>query len=168
MVPLVAAFDAGRLWNRLRFHLEQAWFGYGNHRRAARGVMGELGLAVRNLVPVAERTVLQEAVIRPIEELLERTESEAHHDYYEDWTGEFADGDLTDDDFRRALEPAFEALAAVRRSIEEKLDGLARLAFHLGELLDRGACPPNVYRLLGRPRPAQHQATPPPKRARRC
>ena len=163
MVPLVSAFDAGRLRNRLRFHLEQAWFGFSNHREAARQVLGELGLAVRNLVPVAERTILQEAVVRPIEGLLERTESEAHHDYYEDWTGEYADTELTDEDFRRALEPAFEALAAVRRSIEEKLDGLAQLAFHLGDLLDRGVCPRDIHCLLGRPRPARHQVTPPPE-----
>jgi len=162
MSPLVAAFDAGRFWNRERFHLEQAWFGYGNHRRSARRVLKELGLTVRNLVPAADRRVLREAVTRPVEGLLERIESEGHHEAYEDYIGEFADGDLTDDDFRRALEPVFETLAAVRRSIEEKLDGPAGLAFELGELLDRGTCPSDVHRLLGRPCPAQPQASPPP------
>ncbi len=141
MFPLVAAFDAGRLWNRERFHLEQAWFGYGNHRRVARRVLEELGLTVRNLVLAAVRRGFREAVTRPVEALLERTESKAHHETYEDFKGEFADEDLTDDDYRRALEPAFEALAAVRRSIEAKLDGPAQLAFELGELLDRGTCP---------------------------
>src|SRR5205823_11280543 len=88
------------------------------------------------------------------------TESEAHFVAHENRMGEFADGDLTDDDLRRDLEPVFGAIAAVRRSIEEKLDGLARLAFHLGELLDRGTRPPNVYRHLGRTRAARNQGTP--------
>src|SRR5438132_171112 len=101
MFPLVSAFDAGWLLNRLRFHLEQAWFAYGNHRRAARRFLGELGRAVRNLVPAAERGALQETVTRPFEELLDRTESEAHFVAHENRMGEFADGDLTDDDLRR-------------------------------------------------------------------
>lgn len=153
MLPLVTALDAGRLWNRLRFHLEQAWFGYGNHRRAARKSLERLGRAVRNIVPAVDRWGFQQAVIRPFEELFHRIESEEHYRTYEGWTGEFANEHLTDEDFRWAPEPAFEAVAAGRRSIEERLDGLARLAFHLGELLDQGACPPNVHRHLGRPRP---------------
>src|SRR5262245_48773868 len=49
--PMVAAYAAGRLWNRLRFHWQQAWFYRRGHWEAAERAWITLGRAVRSLVP---------------------------------------------------------------------------------------------------------------------
>lgn len=146
--PLVAALEAGRLVNRLRFHLEQAWFGYGNHRRAASRTLGRLGRSVRSLVPVVDRREFREAVIRPFVGMIDQIVSEGHYLFYEGWTVEISADDLTDEDFRRAVTPVFEAIDVVREQISQRLDDRGLLVFSLGELLDQGACPPEIHRFL--------------------
>ena len=48
--PLLAAYEAGQLWNRLNWHMQQAWLAGGQHHELACQAFGELARMVRNAV----------------------------------------------------------------------------------------------------------------------
>src|SRR5262249_19000412 len=61
--PFVAAYEAGTLWNQLRWHMQQAWLsGNRAHYEQACHTFRELGNVVRGAIPVPGRDALQERI----------------------------------------------------------------------------------------------------------
>jgi hypothetical protein len=146
--PMVAAFAAGRLWNRLRFHWEQAWFYRRGHLEAAERAWITLGRAVRNLVPPDRRDQVQLDVHRQMEDLWGAMGGEEHAEYLNDLSerlGRCATWGTIERARASVLAEVFEALELLRQDIEASLEGPVRLAWRLGILLDQGVCPPTVY-----------------------
>jgi hypothetical protein len=144
------------LLNRLKFLVPQAYLGRKGALREAKQALGELGRAVRDLVPPSGRMRLRAAVTGPIEALL-RSIADGRHDMYlmecnDDLVSE---GEAVDLVRHRELilEPVVEALNAVRRVIEDLLckDPVAQLAAELGECVDLGRCPADVHHHLYEP-----------------
>ena len=157
-VPLVAAYDSAMRLNRLRFLVPQAYLGRKGPLREAKEALGELGRAVRDLVPPSGRMRLRAAVTGPIEAVLRGIADGRHDEYLMECNDELAsEGEAVDLIRAREviLKPVFEALDAVRRVIEDLLrkDPVAQLAAELGERVDLGVCPADVHRHLYEPPP---------------
>jgi hypothetical protein len=157
-VPLVAAYASAMLLNRLRFFIPQAYLGRKDALRKAKQALGELGRAVRDLVPPSGRMRLRAAVTGPIEALLRGITDGRHGEYLMECNDELvSEGEAVDLVRRREviLKPVFETLDAVRRVIEDVLrkDPVAQLAAELGECVDLGVCPADVHRHLYDPPP---------------
>jgi hypothetical protein len=152
-VPPVAAYVSARLLNRLRFLVPQAYLGRKDLLPEAKQALGELGRAVRDLVPPSERMPLRAAVTGPIEALLRGVADGRHDEYLMECNDELlSEGEAVDLVRRRELilKPVFEALDAVRRVIEDLLreDPVAQLAAEVGERVDLGRCPADVHHHL--------------------
>ncbi len=148
---LVSAYRAGRLLNELSFHAQHAWFFHHGHYAITRGVGRDLARKARELAPVASRDQLQKDLTRTFEALLETMINQGRcEDLIEDEKSLGFIYDPADFIPLRAdrLAPVFEALGDLRRMITTPLPDLARLAFRLGELVDGGVRPPEVYRYM--------------------
>jgi DNA-binding winged helix-turn-helix (wHTH) protein len=159
--PLLAAPEAGRLLNRLSFHLQHVWFLRDSyHESEVKVVAGRLSLCARVLAPADQRADLQAFIHDTVEGLRRQYQSEDHSDWVE---GELDDLDgrcYTEIDARGVvLETVFTSLSRIRQAIRQHVEGQVALAFQLGELVDQGACPPRVYRHLDYRPPAPAPAT---------
>jgi hypothetical protein len=157
------------LLNRLRFLVPQAYLGRKGALREAQEALGELGRAVRDLVPPSGRMRLRAAVTGPIEALLRSIADGHHNEYLMECNDELlSEGEAVDLVRRRELilEPVFEAFDAVRRVIEDLLreDPVAHLAAELGERVDLGRCPADVHHHLYEPPPPRSKYEGPRRR----
>jgi hypothetical protein len=167
--PLVAAYEAGRLWNQLAWYAPQAWLhASARDRERTCQTFRELARKVRASVPVAERDQLQ----RFVQERLAEWEA----CYGSVWRGEDlyeanerlnAQSGCADDfdaereaELSRLLVTVDGLLARVEEGITAKLDDTQTLAWGLGVCSDQGLCPPKAFRhLLGR---SEEEVLPPP------
>jgi hypothetical protein len=75
--PLLAAFEAGRLLNRLFFHLQHVWFLRDSyHESEVKAVAGRLSLRARALAPADQRADLQAVICDTVEVLWRRYQGE--------------------------------------------------------------------------------------------
>jgi hypothetical protein len=77
--PLVAAFEAGRYFNRLSFHLQQAWF-FASDYHAQQVLSAVKGLCRVQLllIPVLQRDQTRREVLQLIEGLLNGSACDSH------------------------------------------------------------------------------------------
>jgi hypothetical protein len=156
--PRLAAFEAGRLLNRLRFHLQQVWFvADAQQYYQVTTLTEELSRRVRDLVPAAQRSSLQQRIRETVAGLRAQYEFDEQHG---DWVNALYDGLVRDrhleptDGWREILGPVLEQCDAMGEAIRDGLDHQLVLAMELGELVDQGACPARLYQHPGpRPRP---------------
>ena len=158
--PLVAAWDAGRLLNRLRFHLIQAWL--------ARD-QGQSTLAVEQfvaLVPVLRRAVVSteasDALIADVDRERDNWvaafDSVAQHDVLVSANAAFAalaessqsEGAVAEQVLGEALASIRGIYATLRGAIISQLDPLHQQVFEFGEMLDGARRPPTIYRDMPR------------------
>jgi hypothetical protein len=154
--PPLAAFEIGRLLNRLAFHLQHAWFlADGYHESEVKAVAGRLGLRARVLALEDRRSDLQTFIRDTVERLWRQYESEQHPDWVEGELDALDRRCYQDADAREVvLQTVFTSLSSIRQAIRQHLDGQVALAFQLGELVDQGVCPRNIYRHLDYRSPA--------------
>jgi hypothetical protein len=140
--PTVAAFDAGRLCNGLRFHLTQAYLGpAGPHRKPAEGIFRALNLQALLLGLGEEKCeAVRNLVAESFERLKDRLDEECHHeDCYQliDHLNEPAIGEPEEvlEDF---LSPAFEVMGRIEDVFLAALGERDRRAYRLGKLVDQG------------------------------
>jgi DNA-binding NtrC family response regulator len=158
--PIVAAFEVGRWLNRLTFHLQQAWFFRSYHAEAARDAARALGRAQVLVRPLAERERTRQKIADRVEGLIGESESEVHLDdltnlemdlqsvaYCPEWYGSASERR------RSLLDPVFKEIGKLRKLFRPHLNDQGRQALSLGEKLDQGLCPPQIYLHLDR-RPA--------------
>jgi hypothetical protein len=158
--PLVAAYEAGRLWNSVGWHAVQAWL---TRDRNQYGITCqtflELARKVREVVPVTERDGVQEHVQRQLHELWERCyAAEGRHEALWGASGRLqADLDNLNDYPGEREDLCAELSGTVERILDRTWEGIrthfdvARVqAWYLGILVDRGIRPPAVYRHLWR------------------
>jgi hypothetical protein len=166
--PLVAAYEAGRLWNQLAWYAPQAWL-RGSARDCKRTcqTFQELARKVRECVPVAERDQLQRFVQERLaeweacygslwraEDLGEANERlNAQYGCADDFDAE------REAELSRLLVTVDGLLARTQEGITAKLDDTQKLAWGLGVCTDQGLCPPRVFRHLLCP--GAEQALPP-------
>ncbi|MEI8374426.1 MAG: hypothetical protein WCJ35_16500 [Planctomycetota bacterium] len=158
--PLVAAWDAGRLLNRLRFHLIQAWLA---------GDRGQSALAIEQfvaLVPVLRRAVVSaeasDALITDIDRERDNWvasfDSVAQRDELVSANAAFAvmaessqsEGAVAEQVLGDALASIRGIYATVRGAINSAMDHRHRQAFAAGEMVDGAIRPPTVYREMPR------------------
>lgn len=149
---LVAAFEAGRLFNRLAFHGVQAPFravGGSSHDFWFHTLAGRLGVAAGRLAPDLASTGLDEDILDAIDSA---RSSYLHPDHPDElWSAE--DDVVTQRDrerrIERFLEPVWESLYKVRQLIMSRLgDERLRRALRLGERLDEAVAPGRIGRRL--------------------
>ncbi len=153
---LTTAFAAGRMLNRLGFHLQQAWFWDRDHLDQAEALLGDLGRAVRPLAAPGQRRRFQEEVAGPISRLIQPLSTGDHVEYLMGCNEELnSDDEAEIREYREvAARRVSEAVGASMQVIESRLDDPARLALELGMRLDQGLCRPDICRFLDEVRDA--------------
>jgi hypothetical protein len=157
---LVDAYEAGRLWNRLGWHTQQAYLlsAEDQFHKACRA-FDRLSLAVRGCVAPGSREETQSMVRQSKETWMRccRSPELADKCFY-------ANQDLNDrypatEDFKsyreevceRLLRPVLALLGGMRDFILSRLDDRQKKAWVLGVCVDQAVRPPEVYRLMYRP-----------------
>jgi hypothetical protein len=167
--PLVASYEAGRLWNQLAWYAPQAWLhASATDRERTCQTFRELARKVRETVPVAERDQLQRFVQERLAEWEACYGSLWHAEDLDEANERLNAQYACADDFgaereaelSRLLVTVDGLLARAEAVITAKFDDTQKLAWGLGVCTDQGLCPPRVYRHLLCP--GAEQAPPPP------
>jgi hypothetical protein len=167
---LPSALDAGRLYRRLAFHLQQAWFLGGESTEAAATAARELALQVRDSAAAAERDTLEGAVSALTDHFLEVSHSEAFVEELWQRNQELLAAHPHGHPGAARLEwldPLFRGLAELRREVVDRLGGHGRLAFRLGELVEEGVCRPDIHAFLADDGSPEGSGSPLANRSRR-
>ena len=142
----------GELFNRLRFHLQQAWFFTSNeHIDEAERVSQELGRRARALVLPAGRDRLEGTVRDAFETLKRQIKCESHAVEIQDsvYTTGASEGLPLPHLREELLSGLFAFLERLRKTLTEHLAGEELSAFRLGEIVDQGVAPADVHLDLG-------------------
>jgi hypothetical protein len=152
--PWAAGFAAGIVFNRLRFHSQQALFFFQDHvhRKPLELMANYLSLVVRNFVLPESRDCLQETIARWIKKELEGVGSEG----YAERIGELIPDEVRETYARtgevdwRPLQRIVNDQLADLENLQERIishiqDHQTRVAFRLGERLDQVLCPVKVW-----------------------
>jgi hypothetical protein len=160
----LAAWETGRLLNRVLFHLQQAWLLADPRlarRQAARAsrLWGLLAFSVRGLSdPVQEKDARCEATLANRRVWEGMFESLGHHESqreaYERLYRRFYDEPdrsllaLQEDICEQLAQPVQELVAELRAAIEHELPGSLCAILRLAEAVDQGLYPRRIYRDL--------------------
>jgi hypothetical protein len=147
----VVGFEVGRLLNELRFHLVQAWVCTEGQREHVVRIALELGRVARFLRRTAtSRERIQNEVRTTVDRLLESCREEWHAEsishlidvHNNPSTVVPPDEEVQAEEVRRSERESFwervhSEIERLRGSLTRNLDERARLALHLGELIDQ-------------------------------
>ncbi|HYV37591.1 MAG TPA: hypothetical protein VE988_17935 [Gemmataceae bacterium] len=150
--PLVAAYGAGRLWNRLRWHMPQASLTAGGYHHKLVAIISVMLIrAVRITRAPGDRGDIQESLDKIFHDW--KNHYDALHVAEEIWN---ANGELNQLEgeadvetprrlaLERILSPVVKYLERLKEAILGGLDDSQKQAWELGERIDHGLCPPFV------------------------
>jgi hypothetical protein len=164
----LAAYDAGRLVNRLKWHTQQAWLLLAEepaqarrHAQIVQDVFRELGRVVRACVATEDRDRVQDVVKDRLADWESTFCSPGHRQGLDDALAHFqyeiqlSDGEgdpgLLREEFTKGLVRHVVALVDhTRDRVVAMLDEQRQLALGLGACVDRGVRRPDVYRFMYR------------------
>jgi hypothetical protein len=173
--PLVAAFRAGQLLNRLGWHLEQAWLlakvaggAALKHNQQGQQVFGELSRVVRQTVSVDARDGLQKFIRGQADEWRETVFSHFHTQVLED-TNAWMQVELKHSDSfepvrigacRIVLFTVSFLVEQIRQRVTSELTAVGRQVLELGGSVDQVCHPIQVHRYMHSPEPPSPPWTP--------
>jgi hypothetical protein len=140
----VAAFLAGRLFNRLRFYAEQAWFLDGDALDRAARVASRLDALAGRPATSAGHADPAYPVSTWFWRIRRWIDSGAHELELQDRLTALHDPGLTAAELRQLVWDEASPLDGLRLFLWVALPGSARAAFELGEAIDQGLCPEDV------------------------
>lgn len=144
-----SALLAGQVFNRCIFQIQQGVFLTGPLSEA-QWLVDRLRNLVRGMTPANARDAVELASQQQFHELFIDLHSEQHEDILaEKWNllnARFPpDGAFPVNVRRELLQPIFATLADIRHSVTQHLPERLKAVFRLGEHLDRGLCPNDVF-----------------------
>jgi hypothetical protein len=147
----LAAWDVGRLFNRLTFHLERAWFRSGEDWIVAGQISDQLSLSVRELgVNPRQQDGLRDAIVAERRDWEAMIGSEEYAESYGDqnnWLrnseqSSLSEQQLLDAACRRFLSPVTAVGRCLQETIEGALDETQTRIFRLATFFDQALRPP--------------------------
>jgi hypothetical protein len=160
----LAAFHAGRLLARLRFHAVQAWLTTDNrHRRLARASSRDLGRLARVFEDTAAaKSAIQKGVTGPVEKLMRRTRELDHHECLDHLVKLLNDPYAEDDDVpdypnpdaervklcRDHASPVSRLVNGIRGKLRSVFADREVLALELGEAVEHGVRHERIHRQM--------------------
>jgi hypothetical protein len=165
--PLVAAYDSGRLLNRLDWHAQQAWLlpfldskEARQHAVAVRGILTSLPAKLGPALSTAAGDRLHDDLLSRRDEWNSLFNSPGHLSEIEDaaqllqrelaWEGDLCPSILREESWFDALRDVRKFTSAVSEWIWAELNETCQRALRLGRWIDRGVRPRAVYRLMCR------------------